>query len=136
MTVDLKHSQIRERQEGDLPAILRLYARLSREIGEPIAKPPDLLDGKCFVAEAEGRPVGFCLVKRIEVNGRAMTQGLCLYIEPEYRRSSLSRSLYRTARSYARHERLTVILISDPKNVQQWQKAGYRVWKVLMTRSA
>lgn len=126
--------KVREREQSELPQVLRLYARLSREVGEPIIQSPDLLDSKCFVAEAQGRIVGFCLIKEVDIQGRLFTQGQCLYVEPEFRHTALSRDLYRKTRQYARGRRLCILILADTTKVAQWQKAGYKPWKVLMTR--
>lgn len=127
---------IREYNKCDLSQVLALYARFVREFGEVPDRPPDLLKGKCFVADVDGRIVGFGFLRETTIYGRRFTQGVHLYVDKTYRRSSTSRALYRACRRHVRAVGVKLVIIADEGKQGQWLKAGYKPWKVLMVRDA
>lgn len=134
---------IRYAVRDDLPALAELVAEASAELAANHGTPTQtneimagiefgiVNDGAVFVAEDEGRLIGFCAWVALPGLARGLVMGLGTYVVPEHRRSQLSAKLRDYAADHCRRmgeERVQgVAAVGNTAAIRSVQAAGFKI---------
>ncbi len=128
---------IRMAKPEERHALEELQRRASLALGEYNAQleahpdaihlPQEQIDrGDVFVAELEGRPVGFAALDGPELDG--------LFVEPELWKRGIGRTLVNAATHEARRRGLTLTVLGNPSAREFYERCGFVADGIEQTR--